>query len=96
VAKCDWVEFGQISLGGDPKKRVSACRLKRSTQSVIVMPDGWTFEQSLSSSFGFVPNEHLDRSLTRVGHKDGLDTYRSRLTGKDVFVGRTSLKGRPK
>jgi hypothetical protein len=63
VAECDWVEFGQISLGGDPQKRVSACRLKGSTQSVIVTPDGWTFEQSLSSSFGFVPNEHLDRSL---------------------------------
>lgn len=82
VANCDWVDFGQISLGGDSQQRVSACRLKGSTQPVVITPDGWKFEQSLSSSFGFVPNEHVDKSLTLVRQKDGLEVFHNRLTGK--------------
>jgi hypothetical protein len=88
VANCDWVEFGHINLDRDPKKRVSACRLKGSTESVVITPEDWTFEQSLSSSFGFVSNEHADKSLTLVRQQDGLEVYHNRLTGKEVFVGR--------
>ena len=90
VAACDWVDFGQINIEGDPRKRVAACRLTESTQSVVVTPEGWTFEKSLSSSFGFVPNEHLGKSLTLKRDEDGLEVYHNRLTGKEVFVGRTS------
>jgi hypothetical protein len=90
VAACDWVEFGHISLDGDQKKRVAACRLSESTQSVVVTPEGWTFEQSLSSSFGFVPSQHIEKSLTLKRDENGLEVYHNRLTGKDVFVGRTS------
>jgi hypothetical protein len=92
MVRCDWIHFGQISLDGDPKKRVAACRLNGSTQSVVVTPEGWTFEQSLSSSFGFVPDEHLKKSLTFVRHQDGMEVYRNRLTGKEVFIGRTSTR----
>ena len=40
-----------------------------------------------------MPNEHLDQGLTFVGREAGLDVYRSRLTEKDVFIGRIGLKG---
>lgn len=90
MARCDWIEFGQINLGGDPTQRVAACRLVGSTQSVVIMPEGWVFEESLSASFGFVPNEQLEKSLTFVRHHDGMEVYHNRLTGKEVFVGRTS------
>ena len=90
LVRCDWIEFGQIELDGDPKQRVAACRLVGSTQSVVITPEGWSFEKSLSSSFGFVPNEQDGKSLTFLRHQDGMDVYHNRLTGKEVFIGRTS------
>jgi hypothetical protein len=96
VAGCDWIEFGQISLGGDPQKRVSACRLKGSTQSVVVTPDDWTFEQSLSANPVFVPNEDIEKRLTVVRNENGLDVYRDKATGKEVFIGRAADRLRQK
>jgi hypothetical protein len=90
LVRCDWVEFGQIRLGGDPKQRVAACRLVGSTQSVVITPEGWSFEKSVSSSFGFVPNEQGEKSLTFLRYQDGMEVYHNRLTGKEVFSGRTS------
>jgi hypothetical protein len=89
LARCDWIEFGHISLDGDPNKKVAACRLVGSSQSVVVMPEGWRFEQSLSVSFGFVPNEQVDKSLRFVRRQDGLDVYKNALTDREVFIGRT-------
>jgi hypothetical protein len=90
LARCDWLEFSHVDLAGDPKKRIAACRLSDSSQSMIFMPEGWVFEGSLSSSFGFMPNEHVEKSLIFSRHDDGLDVYRNRLTGKEVFVGRSA------
>jgi hypothetical protein len=90
MVPCDWIEFGQINLDGDPKQRVSACRLAGSTQTIVIMPEGWIFGESLSSTFGFVPNGQSDKSLTFLRHQDGMEVYRNRLTGKEVFIGRTS------
>jgi hypothetical protein len=91
-ARCDWIEFGRIRLDGDPNKKVAACRLEGSIQSVVIMPEGWTFEQSLSASFGFVPNEHVDKSLRFVRQEGGFDIYQNALTGREVFIGRTGLE----
>ncbi len=90
LVRCDWIEFGQIDLDGDPKQRVAACGLIGSTQSVVITPEGWSFENSLSSSFGSVPNEQDEKSLTFLRHQDGMDVYHNRLTGKEVFIGRAS------
>jgi hypothetical protein len=81
LARCDWIGSGRISFDGDPNKKVAACRMEGSTQSTVVVPEGWTFEQSLSASFGFVPNEHIDKSLRFLRHEGGLDVYENELTG---------------
>ena len=59
LVPCDWIEFGHVSLGGDPGKRVAACKQKGSTLAQVICPEGWTFEFSLSASFGFVPRGKL-------------------------------------
>ena len=89
---CEWIECGQVDLDSDPSMRATACRLKGSAQSILVRPEGWTFAGSLSESFGFVPNEHIEKSLTFLRREKGLDVYRNELTGKEVYVGRT-LRG---
>ena len=94
LAPCDWIECGRIDLDNDPKQQVTACRLRGSTQKVIVWPEEWTFEESLSASYGFVPIEATDKSLTFLRSEDGLDVYRNAMTGKEVFVGRSGREPR--
>ena len=92
LARCTWVEFGHINLDGDPKQRVAACRLVGSTQSVVITPPGWTLGGSLSSSFSFVPTGQSEKSLVFLRHQEGMEVYRNRLTGKEVFIGRTRTR----
>jgi len=89
LVKCEWIEFGHLNLNNDPHARVAACRLKGSRQFVLFPPEGWTFASSLSKSSGFVPNEHVDKSLTFLRREHGLDVYRNQVTGKEVYIGRT-------
>ena len=89
VVRCDWIEFGHVNIGGNPTKRVAACRLHGSSQYQIVTPEGWRFEDSLSSEHGFAPTEHIDRSLEFLRSEDGRDVYLNALTGKEVYIGRT-------
>jgi hypothetical protein len=86
---CDWAEFGQVKLDGDPKKRVAACRKVGSEEREVVMPLGWKFESSLSASYIYAPTSHTDRSLRFLRHENGVDVYLNELTGEEVFAGRT-------
>lgn len=92
LARCAWIELGRVRLDGDPNKKVAACRLEGSTQSIVVTPEGWTFEKSLSASFGFAPNEHVENSLRFLRHECGLDIYENKLTGREVSIGLTDQK----
>jgi hypothetical protein len=87
---CDWMEFGHVNLDGNSNRRVAACRRVGSDSRQVVMPEGWSFETSLSASYGFVPIDHIDRSLRLLRHENGVDVYVNDLTGKEVFVGGTS------
>lgn len=86
---CAWAEFGHVNLGNDPKQRIAACRFAGSPNMQVVTPPGWTFESSLSRSFGFAPTEHIDRSLKYLRHENGLDVCLNSVTGEEVYIGRT-------
>lgn len=83
---CEWAEAGHVEVS--PGRRVAACRLKDSDVPQLVTPDGWTWETSLSASFGFVPSD-AESSLIKVSEKDGKEEYTSPLTEGPVYVGRT-------
>ncbi|MGJ5044079.1 MULTISPECIES: hypothetical protein [unclassified Bradyrhizobium] len=90
-SSCSWIEYGHVNLGGNPKMRVAACRLKGSAVRQVFTPDGWEFENSLSHTYGFVPGGSEAKSLKFLRTQDGVDVYRNELTGKEVYVGRTGL-----
>jgi hypothetical protein len=93
LVSCDWIEFGHVSLDGDPHKRVAACRLKGSTVKQVVCPEGWTFEQSLSPTLAFIPAGKLHRSLEFLRRDNGRNVYRNLLTGKEVFIAEPEGEG---
>lgn len=87
--KCPWVEFGHVNLNQNPTHKVATCRLVGSNVTDVVTPPGWTFEDSMSRSFGFVPSEHAAKGPTYLRHENGLDVYLDPITGKEMYVGRT-------
>lgn len=84
-----WLEFGHVSLGGDPRRAVAACRLTNGTVTEVVMPPEWSFEGSLSQTYGFVSSEHIDKSLRYLRHENGLDVYLNLVTNEQIYIGRT-------
>jgi hypothetical protein len=55
-------------------------------------PRGWSYEQSLSRDFGFVPEGRLKERLRFVGTTGGMDIYEDLETGRTVYVGRSGTK----
>lgn len=92
LAKCSWIETGHIDLDNNPKQKVAAARLIGDESLVFMRPDDWNFEESLSNQYGFTPTESVEKSLTFLRHQDGLDVYLNKLTGEEVFIGRTGEK----
>ena len=91
-ANCKWVEFGHVNLDGAHSKRVATCQIIGGVEEPLLTPDGWQYEGSLSQTFVFAPIEHVDKSLEFLRHEDGLDVYFNKLTGKEVYLGKTGEK----
>ena len=92
LANSKWVKFSYGNFDGDPSKRVAGCQIIDGVEKTLIAPDGWKYEGSLSQTFSFTPTEHVDKSLKFLRHEDGLDVYLSKLTGKEVYIGRTDKK----
>ncbi len=89
---CKWLEFGHVNLSGDSSRKVSACQMVGGLGEPLFTPDGWEYEGSLSQTFMFAPTEHIDKSLEFMRHENGLDVYFNKLTGKEVYLGRSGDK----
>jgi hypothetical protein len=88
TSACAWLEFGRVP-SGDKGDHVAACRLLGSTIKKLITPLDWQFANSLSSTYAFVPNEHMKKGAQYLGHENGRDIYYNPLTDKEGFVGRT-------
>jgi hypothetical protein len=86
---CDWIEFGHINMS-EHNHTVAACRLVGSQSKQIFKPNGWQYEGSLSASHGFVLNEDMHKCLEFLRNENGIDVYINKITGKEVYVGRSS------
>jgi hypothetical protein len=88
LAWAEWLEFGVVPLNPN-NVRVQGCRLAESKIDHLVTPPGWSYEESLSRSFGFAAAEdHVE--LTEIG--DGLIQATGPLWPKPMYMGRTSGK----
>ena len=59
----------------------------------LAEPKGWKWEGSLSHTFAYVPTQHVDKSMTYLGHDNGSDVYFNHLSEKLSYVGRTGKLG---
>lgn len=85
-----WLEIGTIEL---PHIKVKACWPAGSELEEIALPPGWEFEGSLSQKPGFVAEGTEGDRLKFLRHERGTDVYLDLLSGKEVFVARTAVRG---
>jgi hypothetical protein len=89
AASCEWAEIGKMPAPGYEMGQVVACRATGSENEVLMTPDDWAYEDSLSEDFGFVETESVPDRLEFLHHEDGVDVYRDPETGEKVYVGRS-------
>ena len=88
---CEWAEFGRIFIDPAQTQRISACRLKGSTQKMVSYPDAWDYENSLSKDHHFVQIENVNQELECIRNEGGVLAYKHLPTGKIVYRGTTTL-----
>lgn len=87
---CAWLDIRRVGAEGG---QVVAASLLGGAMPALAVPEGWTFMGSLSCTHGFVPDGAMDKALDFLRHENGVDVYRSRLTGEEVYVGRSGTAG---
>lgn len=85
---CDWLEYGHMDILGTTD-RVAACWAVGDTRLEFAVPDGWNFQNSLTRDHNFIPNENVRERLELIRHENGVDVFRDRSSGKEVYMGRT-------
>ena len=65
-SKCEWIEIGKMVLDGDQGKEVAVSRLKGSAESVFAKPIGWSYDQSLTKNYKFVPTAEVERGFISI------------------------------
>ncbi len=80
---CDWLHYAKDDRG------MAYCWLDGTEPGEVSVPEGWKWEESLSSQFTFVPTEEMPDRLIFVRSEGGVDVYRDRETGEEVYTGNT-------
>ena len=87
---CEWIEFGHVDWQNSGQK-VAAARLVGSSSKELATPEGWTYKNSISSSYRFMPSPDLDKQMKFLRRQNGLDVYLDLESGEELYVGRSGL-----
>jgi hypothetical protein len=97
TANAHWLEYARLPLG-KTGNAVAACwlfegqriapRMPHITDSALAIatPEGWLYEDSLSSNFKFIEDDDLKSAMVFVRSDGDLDVYLARATGKEYFT----------
>lgn len=82
---CSWAEFGRTEWNGESDKEVSVCAVGADLPQPVVVPDGWSFDRSLSASHRFIGEQGLPPAMRLVRREEELDVYLDDATGVEFF-----------
>ena len=87
TARCHWIEFFRVPFEAGA---VGAARLKGDRGNKLACPEGWSYESPLSRTAEFFPGVEPGANHEFLGTENGLDVYRERTSGREVYIGRTT------
>jgi len=90
TAPCDWLEYLHMDIhGGGETVCVAVCRAVGDQRNDVFTPESWDIQDSLSRNYKWIPSEEMRERLELIRHENGVDVFRDRTTGKEVYMGRT-------
>lgn len=90
ITRAPWLEVGSVRVGGG---NVQACRLAGDQTNVLITPDGWKFEESLSQNDGYMTPKQVAARMQFLRHEDGMDVFLDRETGELKYLARSGSSG---
>ena len=90
ITPCHWAELGRARVDDDPDKTILACRAAGDTSTLMAVPDGWEFEDSLSHRCLTFESGRESEYLDHLGRDGRFDLYRNLATGEIQWIERSS------
>ena len=91
TARCDWLEYFHMdSYSGGGSVCVAVCRETGDQRSELFTPRSWDIRSSLTRNYQWITNEKTRERLELIRHENGVNVFRDRSTGKEVYLGHTS------
>ena len=88
---CRWLQFGHVEISGH---LVAAARHADCLEMVLITPDGWRYEESLTTHHTFVPTDQVEERMQLLQKDGSMDVYLDFNTGKEGYTGRVFRGGR--
>jgi hypothetical protein len=85
---CTWLEIGKNQID-DEGHEVDSCRLTGSKIIELYTPVNWINKKNRNPTYNFIANEEVNSRLIFLRNENGTDVFLDKITGKDVFIGRT-------
>ena len=84
---CDWADTGEVDWNNNPDNRIVVCCARPTKVDRVVVPEGWSYEKSLSVNCKYVDGKQIPENLTFVTSENGVDVLRDE-TGQEFYVRR--------
>ena len=88
VVSCEGVDFGHTDWNNDPSQVVAVCCARRTKNTGIVAPEGWSYGRSLTANSKYISGDKIPSNLEFVAHEDGVDVFRDTESGQNFYVRR--------
>jgi hypothetical protein len=97
LTETDWLELARVDFDVDGHE-ITVAWLHEGEQHAgdvpeegdeldVSVPDGWSYETSMSSLARFIPQEEIEERLEFVRHDpSGMDVYRDRASGEELYL----------
>ena len=81
ITPCDWAELRRARVDDNPDKTILACRAAGDTSTLMAVPDGWEFQDSLSDRCLTFESGRESEHFNHTGHEGRFDLCRNLAIG---------------
>ncbi|HEV7318822.1 MAG TPA: hypothetical protein VGO04_09465 [Ensifer sp.] len=84
LVACSWAQFGHLFWNNDAQKKVAVCVSDPNIAQRIVVPAGWSFEESLTAKSIYM--EQIPENLKKIRENITEDVYVDKNTGQEFYL----------
>jgi hypothetical protein len=85
---CDWADFGETDWNNNSSQPISVCCARPTKINQVVVPEGWSYEKSLSANYKYIDGKQIPENLKFLRSEKGVDVLLDEKTGQEFYVRR--------